>query len=61
MLGRCAPIPPNEPAFGQSEEDVIRHWCGASGIPYLGRADIGHDIGNKVVPFGRWERPLTPR
>ena len=29
----------------------------ASGIPYLGRADIGHDADNKVVPFGRW----TPR
>jgi len=25
-----------------------------AGIPYLGRADIGHDIENKVVPFGRW-------
>jgi len=25
-----------------------------SGILYLGRADIGHDIDNKIVPFGRW-------
>jgi muramoyltetrapeptide carboxypeptidase len=53
MLGRCSEIPPNDPDFGQSEEDVIRHWCAVSGIPYLGRADIGHDIQNKVVPFGR--------
>jgi muramoyltetrapeptide carboxypeptidase len=52
-LGRCNDIPPNDPDFGQSEEEVARHWCGISGIPYLGRADIGHDIDNKVVPFGR--------
>ncbi len=53
MLGRCSGIPSNEPDFGQTEEDVTKHWCGISGIPYLGRADIGHDIDNKVVPFGR--------
>lgn len=53
MLGRCSGIPSNEPDFGQTEEEVTRHWCDASGIPYLGRADIGHDIDNKVVPFGR--------
>jgi muramoyltetrapeptide carboxypeptidase len=52
-LGRCSEIPLNDPDFGQSEEEVVRHWCGVSGIPYLGRADIGHDIDNKIVPFGR--------
>jgi len=52
-LGRCSAIPPNEPDFGQTAEQVVRHWCEVSGIPYLGRADIGHDIDNKVVPFGR--------
>jgi muramoyltetrapeptide carboxypeptidase len=51
-LGRCAPIPPNDPDFGRSEEEVVRYWCERSGIPWLGRADIGHDAGNKVVPFG---------
>lgn len=51
-LGRCSAIPPNEPDFGQTEEEVARHWCERSGIPYLGRADIGHDAANKVVPFG---------
>ena len=51
-LGRCSDILPNEPDFGQTEEQVARHWCDRSGIPYLGRADIGHDIHNKVVPFG---------
>lgn len=52
-LGRCGEIPPNQPEFGQSEEEIARHWCEASGIPYLGRADIGHDSDNKVVPLGR--------
>lgn len=51
-LGRCSAIPPNEPDFGQTEDQVARHWCERSGIPYLGRADIGHDAANKVVPFG---------
>jgi muramoyltetrapeptide carboxypeptidase len=59
-LGRCSAIPPNDPEFGQTEEDITRHWCEISGIPYLGRADIGHDIANKVVPFGRFRpRPNT--
>lgn len=53
-LGRCTDIPANDPPFGQSEEQVVKHWCGVSGIPYLGRADIGHDVDNKIVPFGRW-------
>jgi len=52
-LGRCSGIPENQPDFGQTEEETTRHWCEISGIPYLGRADIGHDIDNKVVPLGR--------
>lgn len=51
-LGRCSAIPENDPDFGQTELEVVRHWCEASGIPYLGRADIGHDADNKIVPFG---------
>ncbi len=54
MLGRCAPIPGNDPEFGCTEEEVARYWCERAGIPYLGRADIGHDAANKVVPFGAW-------
>jgi muramoyltetrapeptide carboxypeptidase len=57
-LGRCSAIPPNDPDFGQNEEDITRHWCEIAGIPYLGRADIGHDVANKVVPFGRF-RPSS--
>jgi muramoyltetrapeptide carboxypeptidase len=52
MLGRCAPITPNNPDFGMDEVAIAQHWCGISGIPWLGRADIGHDAANKVVPFG---------
>jgi muramoyltetrapeptide carboxypeptidase len=52
-LGRCTEVPENDPDFGATEEEVFRYWCDRSGIPYLGRADIGHDAGNKVVPFGR--------
>jgi muramoyltetrapeptide carboxypeptidase len=52
-LGRISEVPPNDPEFGLDEEEVVRHWCGASGIAYLGRADIGHDVANKIVPFGR--------
>ncbi|MDZ4761463.1 MAG: LD-carboxypeptidase [Alphaproteobacteria bacterium] len=51
-LGRCSAIPKNDPDFGMTEEEVARHWCERSGIAYLGRADIGHDIDNKIVPFG---------
>lgn len=50
-LGRCSLIPENDPDFGQDEETVAKHWCAVTGVPYLGRADIGHDAGNKVVPF----------
>jgi len=52
MLGRCSNITPNEPDFGMNEEEVARYWCQRSGIPWLGRADIGHDVDNKIVPFG---------
>ena len=56
MLGRCSAISPNEPDFGMNEEEIARYWCGRSGIPWLGRADIGHDANNKIVPFGAYVR-----
>ncbi|HEX8223512.1 MAG TPA: LD-carboxypeptidase [Allosphingosinicella sp.] len=52
-LGRCSEVPENDPDFGASEEEVFRYWCDRAGIAFLGRADIGHDAANKVVPFGR--------
>ena len=51
MFGRCAPITPNVPDFCEDEESVARRWCANAGIAWLGRADIGHDAANKVVPF----------
>jgi muramoyltetrapeptide carboxypeptidase len=51
-LGRCSLVPENDPDFGESEEQVVRFWCERSGIAYLGKADIGHDSDNKIVPFG---------
>jgi muramoyltetrapeptide carboxypeptidase len=52
MLGRCSDIPDNDVNFGKNEEEICRYWCERASIPYLGRADIGHDSANKVVPFG---------
>jgi muramoyltetrapeptide carboxypeptidase len=52
MLGRCSAITPNNPDFAMNEEEIARYWCEKSGIPWLGRADIGHDADNKIVPFG---------
>lgn len=51
-LGRFSDIPRNDPPFGQTAEEIARHWCAKAQIAYLGPADIGHDIANKVVPFG---------
>jgi muramoyltetrapeptide carboxypeptidase len=51
-LGRIGDVQPNDPEFGEDAEAVAKTWCERSGIPYLGRADIGHDSGNRVVPFG---------
>jgi muramoyltetrapeptide carboxypeptidase len=51
-LGRISAVPPNDPDFGRTEEEIFQYWCARSGIPYLGRADVGHDAGNKIVPFG---------
>jgi muramoyltetrapeptide carboxypeptidase len=51
-LGRCSDVPANDPDFGKTEAEVAQYWCARSGIKYLGRADIGHDVQNKIVPWG---------
>lgn len=51
-LGRLREVPENDRPFGQSEEEIIEYWCCRAGVSYLGRADIGHDAENKIVPFG---------
>jgi muramoyltetrapeptide carboxypeptidase len=50
-LGRVSDIPANHPEFGAEDEDIVSDWCERSGIHFGGRADIGHDSDNKVVPF----------
>jgi muramoyltetrapeptide carboxypeptidase len=50
-LGRVSDILPNDPEFGREESAIAEEWCARSGIPYGGRADIGHDASNRVVPF----------
>jgi len=52
-LGRVGDIPENDPDFGRDECDIVEEWCARSGIPFGGRADIGHDAANRVVPFLR--------
>jgi muramoyltetrapeptide carboxypeptidase len=50
-LGRLGAVPENDRPFGSEPEDIARHWCARAGIAYLGRADIGHDAANRIVPF----------
>lgn len=51
-LGRVGNVPENDAPFGHDVEEIARHWCARHSIPYLGRAGIGHDIDNTIVPFG---------
>ena len=51
-LGMVTAVPENDRPFGSEAEDIARYWCDAAGIPYLGRAQIGHDPANMIVPFG---------
>ena len=55
-LGRISQVPENDAPFGHDAEEIVRHWCVRHGIPFLGSADIGHDIDNKIVPFGVAQR-----
>ena len=55
-LGRVGDIPANEPAFGSDEVAIVEDWSRRSGIAFGGRADIGHDSRNRVVPFGESSR-----
>lgn len=50
-MGRMSDIPDNDPAFGRDAESIVKDWCERSGIAFSGRADIGHDSANRVVPF----------
>ncbi|TKD51788.1 LD-carboxypeptidase [Sphingomonas baiyangensis] len=41
-----------EAEFGESLDGIMQRWCREMGVPYLGRARVGHDADNHVVPFG---------
>ena len=51
-LGAVSDVPENYVEFGQEAEEIAKFWCNRAGIPYLGRAEIGHTAANKIVPFG---------
>jgi muramoyltetrapeptide carboxypeptidase len=58
-LGRCL-LKHNDRPFGAEVEEVARFWCERAGVPYAGRADIGHDAGNRIVPFPSCNAPRSP-
>ena len=51
-LGRVSDVPDNDRPFGEDAEEIAKRWSAKTGINYLGRADIGHDADNRIVPFG---------
>ncbi|MCH4891908.1 LD-carboxypeptidase [Sphingomonas sp. SFZ2018-12] len=51
-LGTVNDVQANDPPWGEALEAMITRWCGDLGVPYLGRAEIGHAASNRVVPFG---------
>ena len=56
-LGEVTAVPENDRPFGSTAEEIAQDWCGRAGIPYLGRAEVGHSITNHVVPFGLFQPP----
>jgi muramoyltetrapeptide carboxypeptidase len=51
-LGKVSDVPENDRPFGSEPEEMARYWCDRHGVPYLGRAEIGHCTANRIVPFG---------
>ena len=53
-LGAISDVPSDstEADFGETVEQMMARWCGEMGVPYLGRANIGHVTDNRIVPFG---------
>ena len=50
-LGRVADVLENDVDFAVDEQAIVEDWCRRAGIAFGGRANIGHDAGNRVVPF----------
>lgn len=59
-LGAISNVPENDREFGQNEEQIAKFWCDRAGIPFLGRALIGHTADNHIVPFGL-ASPASPQ
>jgi muramoyltetrapeptide carboxypeptidase len=57
-LGRISDVPQNDREFGMTVDQMVQDWCARRGLDWLGPADIGHDVENKIVPFGLAARPL---
>lgn len=51
-LGAITNIQDNDPPWTEPLEVMMRRWCADMGVPFLGRAEIGHTQDNRVVPFG---------
>jgi len=51
-LGAVTAVKENDPAWGEPLDGMMTRWCGELGVPYLGRAEVGHTQTNRVVPFG---------
>ncbi|WP_133365578.1 LD-carboxypeptidase [Qipengyuania sediminis] len=56
-LGLVSEVPANDRPFGADAEEIAAYWCARAGIPYLGRAAIGHSATNRIVPFGLARSP----
>ena len=51
-MGRMSEIPDNDPVFGSDAANPsFATGASESEIVFGGRADIGHDAANRVVPF----------
>lgn len=51
-LGAVSDVQENSPAWGETLDYMMVRWSRDMGVPYLGRAEIGHTQANRVVPFG---------
>ena len=51
-LGVVNDIIENETPWAEPLEGMIERWARDMGVPYLGRARVGHAQDNHVVPFG---------
>lgn len=51
-LGAVTGVQENDPPWGETLDYMMVRWARDMGVPYLGRAEIGHIQANHVVPFG---------